>query len=180
MKRARILTLTTSYADLFGALTPDKLDELGRMLSPDVVFTDPFNVIKGSGRFIAVFEHMFEVMLEPRFHIEDISASDRAGYIKWRMTGYLKKKPDFSIDIDALNLDETRFAVAEDSACNGTLALFRDDSDLNIAIKRAGFFLIGRADLDTAFCRDHRRRHHVHIRIYALHDTRDGGAVQRI
>ena len=108
MKRARILTLTTSYADLFGALTPDKLDELGRMLSPDVVFTDPFNVIKGSGRFIAVFEHMFEVMLEPRFHIEDISASDRAGYIKWRMTGYLKKKPDFSIDI--VGMSEVTFA----------------------------------------------------------------------
>ena len=108
MKRARILTLTTSYADLFGALTPDKLDELGRMLSPDVVFTDPFNVIKGPGRFIAVFEHMFEVMLEPRFHIEDISASDRAGYIKWRMTGYLKKKPDFSIDI--VGMSEVTFA----------------------------------------------------------------------
>ena len=121
MRRTRILTLTTRYADLFGRLTPNRLDELGDLLSPDVVFTDPFNVIEGPAQFIAVFEHMFEVMVEPRFHIEDISASDKAGYIKWRMTGRLKKKPDFTIDI--IGMSEVTFAT------DGTLLYHIDHWD---------------------------------------------------
>ena len=121
MRRSRILTLTTRYADLFGRLTPNRLDELGDLLSPDVVFTDPFNVIEGPAQFIAVFEHMFEVMAEPRFHIEDISASDKAGYIKWRMTGRLKKKPDFTIDI--IGMSEVTFAT------DGTLLYHIDHWD---------------------------------------------------
>lgn len=116
MRRSRILTLTTRYADLFGRLTPNRLDELGDLLSPDVVFTDPFNVIAGRAQFIAVFEHMFEVMVEPRFHIEDISASDKAGYIKWRMTGRLKKKPDFTIDI--IGMSEVTFATDGTLLCH--------------------------------------------------------------
>ena len=116
MRRSRILTLTTRYADLFGRLTPTRLDELGDLLSPDVVFTDPFNVIEGTAQFIAVFEHMFEVMVEPRFHIEDISASDKAGYIKWRMTGRLKKKPDFTIDI--IGMSEVTFATDGTLLCH--------------------------------------------------------------
>jgi ketosteroid isomerase-like protein len=116
MRRSRILTLTTRYADLFGRLTPNRLDELGDLLSPDVVFTDPFNVIEGPAQFIAVFEHMFEVMVEPRFHIEDISASDKAGYIKWRMTGRLKKKPDFTINI--IGMSEVTFAADGTLLCH--------------------------------------------------------------
>lgn len=116
MRRSRILTLTTRYADLFGRLTPNRLDELGDLLSPDVVFTDPFNVIEGPAQFIAVFEHMFEVMVEPRFHIEDISVSDKAGYIKWRMTGRLKKKPDFTIDI--IGMSEVTFATDGTLLCH--------------------------------------------------------------
>ena len=137
MKRARILTLTTSYADLFGALTPDKLDELGRMLSPDVVFTDPFNVIKGPRRFTAVFEHMFEVMLEPRFHIEDISASDRSGYIKWRMTGQLKKKPDFSIDIVGMS----EVAFTDDGALSSHIDHWDSASQLLSRLPVAGWLI---------------------------------------
>ena len=116
MRRSRILTLTTRYADLFGRLTPNRLDELGDLLSPDVVFTDPFNVIAGPAQFIAVFDHMFEVMVEPRFHIEDISASDKAGYIKWRMTGRLKKKTDFTIDI--IGMSEVTFAADGTLLCH--------------------------------------------------------------
>ena len=99
MTTKRVLAFTTAYAELFGSLTPDRLENLSALLNKDIAFTDPFNCIKGPDKFIAVFEHMFEVITEPRFHIEDVAASKGAGYIKWRMSGQLKKKPDFDVNI---------------------------------------------------------------------------------
>ena len=42
---------------------------------------------------------MFKVMDSPKFEILDTSISDRAGYIKWRLTGKVKKWNKISIDI---------------------------------------------------------------------------------
>ena len=99
MTTKEVLALTTAYAELFGSLTPDRLENLSALLNKNIVFTDPFNRIDGPDKFIAVFEHMFKVMREPRFDIEDVAASKGAGYIKWRMTGHLKKKTDFYVNI---------------------------------------------------------------------------------
>ena len=99
MATKQVLALTTTYAELFGSLTPNRLEDLSALLHKDIVFMDPFNRIDGPTKFIEVFEHMFEVMTEPRFHIEDVAASKGAGYIKWRMTGKLKKSPNFCVDI---------------------------------------------------------------------------------
>lgn len=107
MTTKQVLALTTAYAELFGSLTPDRLENLSALLNENIAFTDPFNRIDGPDKFIAVFEHMFEVMKEPRFDIEDVGASKGAGYIKWRMTGRLKKKPDF--DVNIVGISEVMF-----------------------------------------------------------------------
>ncbi len=107
MTTKQVLELTTAYAELFESLTPNRLENLSALLNKDIIFKDPFNRIVGPDNFIAVFEHMFEVMKEPRFHIEDLAASEGAGYIKWRMTGRLKKKPDFRVNI--LGMSEVVF-----------------------------------------------------------------------
>ena len=99
MTAKQVLEFTKVYAERFGSLTPDSLENLSELLDKDIVFTDPFNRIDGSDEFIAVFEHMFEVMREPRFHILDLAASKGAGYIKWRMTGRLKKRPELGVNI---------------------------------------------------------------------------------
>lgn len=99
MTTKQIRELTTAYAELFGSLTPARLENLLALLNKDIVFMDPFNRIDGSNKFLAIFEHMFTVMAEPRFHIEDVAVSKSAGYIKWRMTGHLKRKPTFNVNI---------------------------------------------------------------------------------
>ena len=91
------------YASLFEELTPEKLTELEKMVSDDIVFSDPFNLSTGKEKFIGIFSHMFETMIRPRFEILDLSYSDRSGYIKWRLTGHIKRWNSFSLDITGMS-----------------------------------------------------------------------------
>ncbi len=88
--------------------------------------------------------------------------------------------PDLGVDVDALDLDETRFAIAEDGACHGPLAFVGDHGDLDITVEGTGFVLIGGRDLDAPFLGDNRGGDHVHIRIGPFHDARDDSAIQRL
>ena len=90
------------YALLFAQLTPDNLPELSEMVSDSIIFSDPFNLTHGRDKFVCVFQHMFDVMESPKFEILDVSISNRAGYIKWRLTGKVKKWRKISIDITGM------------------------------------------------------------------------------
>ena len=92
-----------NYANLFANLSPEKLIELEKMVSDDIVFSDPFNLTRGRDKFIRIFSHMFEVMNIPIFEILDVSYSDKVGYIKWRLTGDIKRWRSFSINITGIS-----------------------------------------------------------------------------
>jgi steroid Delta-isomerase len=94
------------YADAFERLTPDSLTEIRRLCREDVVFVDPFNDIRGVDAFVAVFEHMYDTLAEPRFEILDRAVGGDAGYIKWRMTGRGKRG---SLVIDIAGMSEVAF-----------------------------------------------------------------------
>ena len=97
------LSQTKSYAKAFAEMSPETVQDITYFLSEDVTFTDPFNEVHGQASFIAIFEHMFMVMTNPRFEIQDVSCSEQAGYIKWRMTGGLKARPSFAIDLTGMS-----------------------------------------------------------------------------
>ena len=110
-----LLSQTRSYAKAFAEMTPETVCELTSFLSEDVIFTDPFNKLHGHAAFTAIFDHMFAVMMNPRFEILDVACSDRAGYIKWRMTGALKARPSFTIDLTGMSeieFDESGLVTA--------------------------------------------------------------------
>lgn len=85
MTQADILTATRAWADAFAAPMPDGLDALLALASEDVRFTDPFNDVTGRAGLQAIIEDMVTRCQDPRFEILDIAASDRAGYIRWRL-----------------------------------------------------------------------------------------------
>ena len=97
------LSQTRSYANAFAEMRPETVRDLTAFLSEDVVFTDPFNKLHGHAEFIAIFDHMFAVMTNPRFEILDVSCSERAGYIKWRMKGALKARPSFTLNLTGMS-----------------------------------------------------------------------------
>ena len=92
-----------NYALLFSQLTPDNLSDIAELVSDDVVFSDPFNLTYGRNKFIRIFQHMFDVIENPKFEIIDVSFSSRAGYIKWRLTGKVKKWKQIIIDITGIS-----------------------------------------------------------------------------
>jgi hypothetical protein len=59
-----------------------------------VEFRDPFNEAHGHAASLAVYRHMYETTDEPRFQVLDVTSSERAAYLRWRMTFRLKDKPD--------------------------------------------------------------------------------------
>ncbi len=64
---------------------------------------------------------MFEVMTAPKFTILDVATSQKAGYIKWQMTGSLKSRP--SIFSDLVGMSELVFDA------DGDLILHHDHWD---------------------------------------------------
>ena len=96
-------TFIQNYAALFAELTPEKLTELENIVSDDIVFSDPFNLTHGRDKFISIFHHMYDVMKKPKFEILDLTYSDKSGYIKWRLTGHIRKWKSFSIDITGMS-----------------------------------------------------------------------------
>ena len=80
------------YRIAFEGLTPDTLDELARLVAENVIFSDPFNHVTGRDQFRRIFAHMFATCDEPRFIVSDIAIGDKAGYLRWQMTGRFKGK----------------------------------------------------------------------------------------
>ena len=97
------LSHTQAYARFFEKMTPETLGSMRRFLAHDVVFTDPFNTLHGPDAFVAIFTHMYVMVKNPRFEILDVAASEKSGYIKWRMTGTLKYRPSFQIDLTGMS-----------------------------------------------------------------------------
>ena len=110
-----------AYAHAFGSITPENLGDLIAMTSPDIVFTDPFNTIKGQDGFRHVFDHMYQTCDDPRFDITDVAHGKAASYIKWRMTARLKSWP--RMELDFLGMTE----VHADQ--NGNITLHYDHWD---------------------------------------------------
>jgi len=97
------LSYTKAYARFFAEMRQETLSSMKQFLADDVVFTDPFNTLHGPDAFIAIFKHMYDVLKNPRFEIIDVGASEKAGYIKWRMTGALQSRPTFKLDLTGIS-----------------------------------------------------------------------------
>ena len=91
-----------AYAEAFGTLTEDSLDDLVAMTSPGIIFTDPFNRVEGQAGFRYVFTHMYDTCINPRFDITDVGHGKAASYIRWRMTAQLKSWPRLNLDFEGM------------------------------------------------------------------------------
>jgi hypothetical protein len=72
------------YAEFFSKLTPQRLDDIAALFSPDAHFKDPFNDVRGSAAIRRVFEHMYATLDEPRFIVLDKGCNGCIGYLHWQ------------------------------------------------------------------------------------------------
>lgn len=93
----------TRYSKTFAELEPERLDHLLDLVDDEIVFSDPFNTVRGKAAFRQIFSHMFDSCQEPRFTVSDIAYGDKAVYLRWRMTGQLRSWPRCALNLEGMS-----------------------------------------------------------------------------
>lgn len=67
----------------FEHLTPDSVHDLSKYYAADARFKDPFNDVTGVPAIEAIFIHMFEALIAPRFVVTDRVAQGAQCFLTW-------------------------------------------------------------------------------------------------
>jgi hypothetical protein len=67
----------------FEHLTPASVQQLSRFYAVDARFKDPFNDVQGVPAVEAIFVHMFEALIAPRFVVTGRVAQGRQCFLTW-------------------------------------------------------------------------------------------------
>jgi hypothetical protein len=59
------------------------IGEFASIYDDAIIFKDPFNEVKGIRAVYAIFEHMYEVLDNPRFIISEYIDNENIAYVKW-------------------------------------------------------------------------------------------------
>lgn len=73
----------SEIAEWFETLTPATLTSVGMIYAHDAVFIDPFNQLKGIQSVRAVYQHMFDTLVSPRFVITKSVVEAQSGFMTW-------------------------------------------------------------------------------------------------
>lgn len=77
-------TRLTDYAQAFSEMTAENFTaRLSPLFSQNARFKDPFNDVNGLPAILAIFEHMYQTLQNPRFVIKHTALKDSVGYIHW-------------------------------------------------------------------------------------------------
>ena len=74
-----------AYVAFLERLTPERLDELDALVTPEVRFKDPFNDLRGAQAMKRALAMAFEHG-PPRFEVIDRARGEHAAYLLWRYT----------------------------------------------------------------------------------------------
>jgi steroid Delta-isomerase len=99
-----------AYARYHETLTPETVGELDQICAPDIRFVDPFNDLRGRAALRGIYEHMFAVLDDPRFVIEDTAVSGRTAYFKWVFSARTRGLGSMAIHL--VGMTEARFDSA--------------------------------------------------------------------
>jgi len=80
-----------NYLKLFANLNKDNINDFDGLVANDIIFSDPFNNVKGLNNFKKIFYHMFDNVKQPRFVIIDYTQKKDHVYLKWKMSFYAFK-----------------------------------------------------------------------------------------
>ena len=76
-----------AYIRFYETMSPDSLSELDRLVTPDVIFRDPFNEVQGPEAMRRIFTHMFDTVAGPRFYVTHRAFDGAVCFLRWRFTG---------------------------------------------------------------------------------------------
>jgi steroid delta-isomerase len=80
-----------AYFNAFSELTPNSLKStLTPMWDQQVEFKDPFNHVYNRDHCVAIFEHMFNQCIEPKFTIQNFFINNHQASVYWHFSFKLK------------------------------------------------------------------------------------------
>ena len=68
----------------FETLTPETLPNIDRVYSRDAHFKDPFNDVTGIEKVHAIYAHMFQNLIDPRFEITEVIEQADKAFVAWQ------------------------------------------------------------------------------------------------
>jgi steroid Delta-isomerase len=74
------------YCEWFETLSPDSLDSIDSVFTPDARFADPFSDVRGQQQIARIFTHMFERAPDSRFVVRERAFSGSTWFLYWNMT----------------------------------------------------------------------------------------------
>ncbi|WP_438950816.1 nuclear transport factor 2 family protein [Porticoccus sp.] len=77
----------SQYIQLLETLEMSNLEHLRDVLSEDVVFTDPFNHVKGIDAYLALLTEMFERLDSVDFTVHHSQQQETVAYLYWTFSG---------------------------------------------------------------------------------------------
>jgi steroid delta-isomerase len=107
---------------LFEQLTPADLPRLDEFYAPDACFKDPFNEVTGVPAIVAVFDHMYRSLHEPRFVVHEAVQQEDQVFVTWDFLFRFRRFSDEPQRVRGAS--HLRFAA------DGRIALHRDYWDV--------------------------------------------------
>ena len=76
--------MKTTIVQFFETLSPQQLERLDELYSPNAHFKDPFNEVEGVEPIAAIFRHMYVSLEQPRFIVTGQVAQGNQCFLTWR------------------------------------------------------------------------------------------------
>lgn len=84
---------TAQLKNWYETLSPATLTELSQLYHEEAEFIDPFNTVKGHDEITAVFQHMFETTVNPKFQVLDVMTNENTACFYWDFQCVINHKP---------------------------------------------------------------------------------------
>jgi steroid Delta-isomerase len=75
----------------FETLSPQSVDAMDGIYTPDAYFKDPFNEVHGLVAIQAIFRHMYVALQSPRFEVTACIAQGDECFLTWNFKFYFRK-----------------------------------------------------------------------------------------
>lgn len=76
-------TSLNQLVNWFETLTPESVSRTATFYASEAAFKDPFNEVTGAERIERIYAHMFQQVLEPRFHVLERIQDNNKAMLIW-------------------------------------------------------------------------------------------------
>jgi steroid delta-isomerase len=95
-----------AYVSFYQNMNLEALIHLDRFFTSNAHFKDPFNEVHGLDNICHIFEHMFNMLDKPIFHVYEAVLNNDIAYIKWQFNAQLKNKQIILVGLSRVVFNE--------------------------------------------------------------------------